>query len=176
MKYIYNGKSTRRDCTCVVKRNYRRCKEFTLKNMSTIREEPCWFSNVNSIIIIIITYKKRWRWTWYPGPFKCSAKVPRKIRDSRGVKTLITCVVGLVLPGQIWGPIMSHLLLAVFHVITFSRSYFAYFLWKNAFLIKMRRRVDNRNLTYINIYFWNLNLDFRIIWLARESAWVNDWL
>ena len=104
--------------------------------MSTIREEPCWFSNVNSIIIIIITYKKRWRWTWYPGPFKCSAKVPRKIRDSRGGNTPITCVVGLVLPGQIWGPIMSHLLLAVFHVITFSRSYFAYFLWKKCFFNK----------------------------------------
>ena len=99
-------------------------------------EEPCWFSNVNSIIIIIITYKKRWRWTWYPGPFKCSAKVPRKIRDSRCVccPNNMCRWIGATRPDL--RAHTSQLLLAVFHVITFSRSYFAYFLWKKCFFNK----------------------------------------
>ena len=37
VKYIDDDGTTSRDCTTVVKRNDRRCKEFTLKKMSTIR-------------------------------------------------------------------------------------------------------------------------------------------
>lgn len=63
-----------------------------------------------------------------------SKKVPRKLRDSKGPRRcvcaalIITCVVGLVLPGPDLRAHVPKLLLAVFHVITFSRSYFAYFL------------------------------------------------
>ena len=96
VKYIYNGKSTRRDCTCVVKRNYRRCKEFTLKNWQQ-SEEPCWFSNVNSIIIII-TYKKSWWWTWYPGPYSSAQQMFQENYETQEI-----VFVGLVLPAQIWG-------------------------------------------------------------------------